>query len=364
MKYLSIIFCIILSNYLPSYATANNFTPHKIVSGDNVTLILRKVGFTGKEREQALAQSKTLRTLFLTLDTRYILSRNQNNIDLRVYDSQTSRAVRVARINSKMIIQEYKPNYNITYQRIDGKIYGSPLGSILSKINSNFVASRFLDAYAFEIRPKDMSRGAAYWLEVEKLHDQGHFIKYGEVVKTSLEIKGEEIVKKFVRNNRGGGVFFHSSDVEDQKLIYAPVDYLKITSHFKPNRLHPIKKIRQPHLGVDFELPVGDPVYAARTGTVARFGYNKAAGHYIVLTHGNNFETAYNHLYKPVRNFTRGQKVRAGQKIGEIGCSGYCTRAHLHFALKKKGVMVNPLTYMKPYPAHMEQTLASKVARN
>lgn len=363
MKHLAIISILILSLYQSATEAANNFRSYKVVSGDNVTLILKKMGFTGSDRERILSSSKGLRQLFLTLDTNYIAQRNGQNISLRLYDSQTSKAFQIVKTGADIDVKEIAPKYQVQTLRAEGRIYGSPLGSILGKIKSNWVATRFLDAYAFEINPRSIARGAAFWLEVEKLHDQGHFIKYGEVTKTSLEINDEEIVKKFVRNNRGGGVFFTHTDLDEKRPLYAPVDYIKIASHFKPNRLHPIKRKRQPHLGVDFELPVGDPVYAARSGVVARFGYNKAAGNYLVLSHGKNFETAYNHLKNPVRNLRKGQKVNAGQKIAEIGCTGYCTRAHLHFAVKKKGVMVNPLDYIKPYPSHMESALAQKVAQ-
>lgn len=363
MKYLAIISIFVLSLYQSVSTAANNFTAYKVNSGDNVTVILRKMGFNGNEREQIIGSSRNLRGLFLTLDTKYIARKNRSNIDLRLYDSQTSKAFQVARTNSKISVREYAPKYTVSTIKVGGKIYGSPLGSVLAKIDSNWVASRFLDAYAFEINPRSISRGAPFWLEVEKLHDEGLFVKYGEVTKTSLQISGDEVVKKFVRNNRGGGVFFTQTDLEEDRPLYAPVDYIKIASHFKPNRLHPIKRTRQPHLGVDFELPVGDPVYAAKAGTVARFGYNKAAGNYIVISHGKNLETAYNHLHNFNRSLRKGQKVSAGQKIGEIGCTGYCTRAHLHFAVKKKGVMVNPLNYIKPYPSHMESALAQKVAQ-
>jgi murein DD-endopeptidase MepM/ murein hydrolase activator NlpD len=198
---------------------------------------------------------------------------------------------------------------------------------------------------------------------VAKQYEMGQFVKYGEVTQTSLEIDGQAVRKKFVRH-KDGGVFFNDQDLLENRPFFAPVNYIKIASTFQPNRLHPITRRLQPHLGVDFELPVGEPVLAARSGVVVRYGNNHAAGNYIVLMHSNGIETSYNHLHRIDRKIRSGLKVTAGEKIAEVGCTGYCTRAHLHFAVKMKGRMVNPMNYIKPYPRSMQAMLEARVARN
>lgn len=357
-------FILAFTSYQSAHAGANSFAAKPVRLGDNLISILRQNGFTQGEREVVVASHHRLRHLFLTLDTRYLVRRGTGEVELRIFDSQTSDAFKILKKGGRVTASAYNPSYKVRHQRVSGKIYGSVLGSVQAKIKSNWVASRFIDAYAFDIAPRDVSRGAAFWLIVEKLYEEDQFVKYGEVLQTSLTIKGQAVQKKFVRNNKGGGVFFSSSDLLEDKPFYAPVDYIKIASRFKPNRLHPITKRRQPHLGIDFELPVGEPVYAPRRGTVVRYGSNRAAGNYIVLLHPNGMETAYNHLNKIDRRIRQGLKVSAGEKIGEIGCTGYCTRPHLHFAVKKKGRMVDPIKYIKSYPSHMEAMLEERVAKN
>ena len=357
-------FVLAFTSYQSANAGANTFTAKPVRLGDTLISIMRQHGFSQSEREFVVGSSTKLRNLFLTLDTRYLMQGSGKNIELRMFDSQTSDAFRIIKKSGKVQVQPYNPSYKVSYARVEGKIYGSVLGSILGKINSNWVATRFLDAYAFDIAPRAVSRGASFWLEVEKLHDAGQFVKYGEVLKTSLTINGTAVQKKFVRNSKGGGVFFAASDLLEEKPFYAPVDYIKIASRFKPNRVHPITKRLQPHLGIDFELPVGEPVYAPRKGTVVRYGRNHAAGNYIVLLHSNGMETAYNHLHRIDKRIRQGLRVSAGERIGEVGCTGYCTRPHLHFAVKKKGRMVDPIKYIKSYPSHMETMLEERVARN
>lgn len=357
-------FVIAFTSYQPVQAGANNFTAKPIRIGDNLLSILRQHGFSERQRQEVLSKDVGLRRLFLTLDTKYLLRKEKNEVELIMFDSQTNDSFRIIKQDRKILAARYHPQFKITNARVDGRVYGSLLGSILPKLNSNWVASRFMDAYAFEMKTgRRLEKGAKFWFTVEKKYLGGHFVKYGEVTQTYLEIRGEAIQKKFVRV-MNGGVFFNQNDLLDDKPFYAPVDYIKIASQFQPRRMHPITRRLQPHLGVDFELPVGDPVYAPRAGTVVRYGNNRAAGNYIVLQHSNGIETSYNHLYKIDRRIRQGLRVRAGEHLADVGCTGYCTRAHLHFAVKKRGRMVDPLIYMKSYPVHFEEKLESRVAQN
>lgn len=353
-----------LTSYQSVQAGANKFTSKSVRVGDNLISILRQQGFSLPQREQVVSAHKGLKNLFLTLDTKYLIQRSGQDVEIRIFDSQTSDAFRIIKNKNGVRAFKYDPQYKISIVQVDGKVYGSILGSIHSKIKSNWVATRFMDAYAFETKTgRKLRAGAPYSFTVEKLFEEGHFIKYGEILRTSLVIGSEQIQKKFVRGN-GGGVFIQQSDLLEDKPFYAPVNYIRIASHFQPHRRHPITKKLQAHLGVDFEAPVGEPIYAPRTGVVARFGHNRAAGNYIVLLHSNGVETAYNHMHKIDRRIRTGLKIRVGEKLGEIGCTGYCTRAHLHFAVKKKGHMVDPLKYIKAYPHNMEAMLEKRIAAN
>lgn len=357
-------FFIAFISYQPAQAAANTFTAKQIRLGDNLLSILRQNGFSEKEREQVLAADKGLRNLFLTLDTRYLVYRQPNQTELRMFDSQTSDAFLISKKGKALKAYRYNPNYKVSLEKIEGKVQGSLLGSVLAKINSNWVATRFTDAYVFDLTPgRNVSRGSRFSFTVEKQYVAGQFVKYGEILNTSLEISGELVQKKFVRH-KDAGVFFNSQDLFEQKPFYSPVEYLKVASKFQPNRKHPITGRHQPHLGIDFELPVGDPVYAPRAGTVVRYGNNHAAGNFIVVLHPNGMETSYNHLHRIDRRIRQGLKVRAGEIIGEVGCTGYCTRPHLHFAVKRKGRMVDPIRFIKPYPSHMERLLEARVASN
>lgn len=358
LKYLFLVTLL----YPCTFAIANSFKQRPVVLGDNVITILKKNGFTEAQRQTILKINPDLRELFLTLDTKYLVSAQKNSAEVRLYDSQSTTAFRVWR-NGPDFGAEPIHNLSTTLMDVSGVVRGSIMANILDKVESNWIASRFIDAYIFDIKPQEIDRGARFSFTVEKKFDQGFFVKYGEILKTSLEIDGKAIQKNFVRSNTGG-VFITEEDLLSPKPFYAPVDYIRVASLFQPNRRHPITRRVQPHLGVDFELPAGEKVYAAKKGIVARMGNSRAAGNYVVLLHANGVETSYNHLGKVMRNLRIGTAVTGGEPIGIVGCSGYCTRAHLHFAIRYSKKMVDPLKYTKPFPSGMRELLERRVARN
>lgn len=361
---ISLIF-VWMTSYQPAQASANKFQAKSIQVGDNLISLLRKHGFSQAQRERVVGSHHGLRNLFLTLDTKYLVSQTSDRLEMRFFDSQTSQGFKVIREGTQVQAFPYDPPYQIQVLPVSGKIHGSMMGSILGKVNSNWVATRFMDAYAFETKTGSKLRaGAPFSFSVEKLYQEGHFVKYGEILKTSLRIGNETIEKDFVRGPKDGGVFVRPEDLLQTRTLYAPVNYLRIASHFQPNRRHPITRKLQAHLGVDFEGPVGEPIFASKSGVVVRFGNNRAAGNYIVLLHAQGIETSYNHLDKIDRRIRVGLKVNIGEKIAEMGCTGYCTRPHLHFAVKKRGRMVDPLTAMRTYPYNMETLIERKTASN
>jgi len=230
-----------------------------------------------------------------------------------------------------------------------GKIKGSLIES-LAKVagGDDLIGYRFMDAYLLDYNlPKQLSRNAKFSFDVEKLYYDGKFLRFGQILNTELEIQGQIITRNF-KALKSGGIFIGSDIDYASRPFYAPVDHIKISSLFQKHRFHPIRKFRKAHLGIDFEAEEGTPVYSVAAGQIARTGRNRAAGRFIVIRHNNGMESFYNHL-SVISDISIGSVVAPGTKLGEIGCSGYCTKPHLHFALKKRGQFINPISYVKGY---------------
>lgn len=94
---------------------------------------------------------------------------------------------------------------------------------------------------------------------------------------------------------------------------------------------------------IDFKMPVGTPVHAARGGIVARVVESNDKGcwedgcgrfaNFIVVMHSDGTTGEYYHLQKDGALVTVGDRVKAGQHIGLSGNTGHTTMPHLHFAV-------------------------------
>ena len=126
-------------------------------------------------------------------------------------------------------------------------------------------------------------------------------------------------------------------------LIWPCPDSKRITSNFG-NRKSPTKGGSTYHQGIDIGAPTGTNVIAAASGEVVISKYSYSGGNYIMIDHGSGIFTVYMHLSK--RSVEVGKEVSQGQKIGEVGSTGYSTGPHLHFGIRKNGNYVNPLTFV------------------
>ena len=115
-----------------------------------------------------------------------------------------------------------------------------------------------------------------------------------------------------------------------------------ISSRFG-SRIHPIYKVRRHHDGLDFSAERGTPVYASADGVVTYTGLAGGYGKLVKLNHKFGFETRYGHLSKIV--VRRGEQVKRGQKIAEVGSTGLSTAPHLHYEVRLHGNAINPRTY-------------------
>ena len=110
-------------------------------------------------------------------------------------------------------------------------------------------------------------------------------------------------------------------------------------------REDPIAHVRSFHTGTDMACPTGTPILASMSGKVITTGVNRVYGNYVIIDHGNGYQTLYAHMSKIIAQ--KGQWVSQGTRIGLVGSTGYSTGPHLHFTVYKNGKMVNPLSVLK-----------------
>jgi murein DD-endopeptidase MepM/ murein hydrolase activator NlpD len=101
----------------------------------------------------------------------------------------------------------------------------------------------------------------------------------------------------------------------------------------------------RPHQGIDIGAPSGQTIVASGSGTVFFAGWMGGYGNLILIDHGNGIVTAYAHQTHFAVN--QGASVGRGQAIGYVGSTGNSTGPHLHFEVRRNGVAVDPMPYLR-----------------
>ncbi|MCI5773212.1 MAG: peptidoglycan DD-metalloendopeptidase family protein, partial [Erysipelotrichaceae bacterium] len=82
-------------------------------------------------------------------------------------------------------------------------------------------------------------------------------------------------------------------------------------------------------------------LYAADRGTVVTNSYHYINGNYMIIDHGNGFQTYYGHMNTP-GFIPEGETVDKGDVIGQIGMTGKASGPHVHFFIMENGERRNP----------------------
>ncbi|GAQ61748.1 M23 family metallopeptidase [Streptomyces scabiei] len=104
------------------------------------------------------------------------------------------------------------------------------------------------------------------------------------------------------------------------------------------------------HTGQDFAVPIGTPVRAVGAGRVVKVSCGGAFGIQVVVEHADGYYTQYAHL--AAVTVDQGDRVTAGQWIGQSGTTGNSTGPHLHFEVRvtpELGSGVDPAPWLRDH---------------
>ena len=195
----------------------------------------------------------------------------------------------------------------------------------------------------------DIWKGDAFSILFEELYLNDQLIGTGKIFAAQFVNRGD--AHRAVLYSNGNGIeAFYSPDGESMRkdFLRAPLEFTRISSNFNLKRSHPLFNVSMPHRGIDYAAPVGTPVRASGDGSVRVAGRTTPNGNYVVLRHGETFETKYLHLSRIARGIRQGTRVTQGQVIGYVGATGYATGPHLHYEFLVNGVHQNPRTVELP----------------
>lgn len=126
--------------------------------------------------------------------------------------------------------------------------------------------------------------------------------------------------------------------------LATPIKKYEVVSGFGP-RTDPFTGRPAMHYGLDFIGSSGSAIRATAAGQVSYTGWKAAYGKTVEIDHGMGFRTRYAHLSKiAVR---RGQEIKTGDIVGEMGSTGRSTGAHLHYEVLFNDEPRDPMRFIR-----------------
>ncbi len=196
---------------------------------------------------------------------------------------------------------------------------------------------------------KDIRKGDQFSLVYDRLYRDGSYIGDGDILAAEF-IRGGKTHRAIRFTTDDGVTGYYGPDGQSKRRTFMrhPVDVVRITSKFNPNRLHPVLHQLRAHRGVDYGSPYGSPIYATADGKVLKSGTNGGYGNTVILQHGQKFTTLYAHMSKIAEKSTAGKRVKQGDVIGYVGKTGRVTGTHLHYEFRVNGKQIDPLKVELP----------------
>ena len=195
----------------------------------------------------------------------------------------------------------------------------------------------------------DIRQGDSFAVIYEDRYLDGEFIGHGNILAAEFINQGRRYQAVRYTDASGNTDYYTPEGKSLRKaFLRTPVSFSRISSHFNPNRRHPVLNTIRAHRGVDYAAPPGTPIMATGAGKVVHVGNKGGYGRTIILQHGTQYSTLYAHMSRYAKGLRVGSRVQQGDVIGYVGSSGMATGPHLHYEFLVNGVHRNPLTVKLP----------------
>jgi murein DD-endopeptidase MepM/ murein hydrolase activator NlpD len=227
---------------------------------------------------------------------------------------------------------------------LSGVINRSLFDSVIELGETPDLVNEFADIFIWDFDFSTQTRpGDEFRMIFEKYYDREGFVRYGRILAARYGTADAEFTSIYFEDETGYGDYYTPEGTSVRRaFLRAPVKYSRISSRYSRNRLHPVLKVRRPHLGVDYAARAGTPVWAVADGEVIFRGWKGGMGRLVQIRHNNGYVSFYGHLQR-FGKLRVGSRVRQKQVIGYVGSSGLATGAHLDFRLRFNGRFVDPL---------------------
>ena len=256
----------------------------------------------------------------------------------------------VINIKEDISIQKIKKETHIITSYSFGTINNSFYKSAISVGIPDSIIMDFAYIFGWDIDfIFDVRNGDKFSVIYETEYSEGEKISSGDIVLAEFINKDKKyLAQRFFDKEQGKQYFNENGENVKKAFLRAPLDFAYISSHFNPNRMHPILHKIKAHNGVDYAAKRNTPIMASGDGVISFLGRQSGYGRTIEIKHGGNIKTLYAHLEKFENKLKVGSKIKQGDIIGYVGDSGQATGPHLHFEFWQGEVRTDPVKVKLP----------------
>lgn len=331
--------------------TPENWVEYQIQPGDNLTTLFNRAGLNARDVyriSSAVSGSDALKRLHPGESIAFLVEDGQLNKLRHIRNRLSSTLLEQTDQGYRVTAEQRTPELRSTYSQ--GVIENSLFLDAAQAGMSDKVIMELASIFGWDVDfALDIRSGDSFHVLYEDEFLDGEKIGEGDIIAAKFINQGITYAAVRYTDSNGETSYYTPEGRSMRKaFLRSPVDFRRISSHFKPERYHPVLGQKRPHRGVDYAAATGTPLKAAGDGKIIWRGTKGGYGRTIIIQHGGNITTLYAHMSRYQKGIDNGSRVQQGDIIGYVGSSGLATGPHLHYEFRINGVHKNPLTVALP----------------
>ena len=347
--------------------TLNNFNVKKdtIESGDSFGLILEKNNLFYPKIYNIVQETKKvfdIRKINVGRPYTILSSKDSLNQPLIFIYQPNAIDYLVVSLGDSLWAEKKQKEIKLKEFEAMGSIKSS-LAETMQELNlSPLLTNELSEIYAWNIDFFRLEKGDNFKIQYTSRYvDDSIYIGLNRIHNAFFEHRGKPFYAIEFETDSIRGMFEYFDDKGKnlrRAFLLSPVQFSRISSRYNLRRKIAYYGRVRPHYGTDFAAPVGTPIRSTANGTVVISGYTKGNGYYVTVSHNATYSTQYLHMKK--RGLKVGTYVKQGDKIGEVGMTGFTSGPHVCYRFWKNGRQVDPLKQKLPEAKPISDSLKRK----
>ena len=347
--------------------TLNNFNVKKdtIESGDSFGLILEKNNLFYPKIYNIVKETKKvfdIRKINVGRPYTILSSKDSLNQPLIFIYQPNAIDYLVVSLGDSLWAEKKQKEIKLKEFEAMGSIKSS-LAETMQELNlSPLLTYELSEIYAWNIDFFRLEKGDNFKIQYTSRYvDDSIYIGLNRIHNAFFEHRGKPFYAIEFETDSIRGMFEYFDDKGKnlrRAFLLSPVQFSRISSRYNLRRKIAYYGRVRPHYGTDFAAPVGTPIRSTADGRVVKSGYTKGNGYYVTVSHNATYSTQYLHMKK--RGLKVGTYVKQGDKIGEVGMTGFTSGPHVCYRFWKNGRQVDPLKQKLPEAKPISDSLKRK----